>query len=530
VPDQKTTSYVIVTGGVCSSLGKGIAAASLARLLRDGGHRVRNIKCDPYLNVDPGTLRPGEHGEVFVTADGGEGDLDFGTYERFSGVDAVRDDSITAGSCYWSVLGAERRGDLLGSTVQAVPHLTDEILRRVRSAAARGDVVIVELGGTVGDIEVQIFLEAFRQLRAEHPGRVVNIHLTLVPEVGPAREPKTKPTQHSVTELRRHGLSPDILLARSSGPLDDAVLAKLRATCGVPVVLSAPDVDSIYGVPELFAAAGLDVAVAARLGLAHSGRRPGSWSDAAARIGRPDPSWPQVNVALVGKYTGYDTYVSVLEALRHAAAHLSLNVAVETVDADGLDAADPSGVLGRFDAVVVPGGFGLRGLEGKISAAAFCREQDVPYLGLCLGLQVAVIDACRAGGIADAVSAEWQSAGTEVISLMDDQGDVVSAGGTMRLGERPSRLETGSFVAGLYGSGEAVERHRHRYEVNPAAISAAASGGLVVSGRDRDAGMVEFVERPGARFFVATQAHPEFISRPDRPHPLFVGLLAAARS
>jgi CTP synthase len=521
---QPGPSFVVVTGGVCSSLGKGIVAASLGRLLVDGGHAVRNIKMDPYLNVDPGTMRPSEHGEVFVTADGGETDLDFGTYERFTGVEAAKHDSITAGACYWSVLSAERQGHLLGSTVQAVPHITDEIVRRLHVAAVGAGVAITEIGGTVGDIEVQVFLEAVRQLRAVHAGRLVNIHLVLVPDVGPNREPKTKPAQHSVAELRRHGITPDILIVRSHEPLPAALLVKLRTTCGVPVVLGAPDVDSVYDVPAFLATDGLDVAVASLLHLPHTGRRSTAWHTAAVRVSRPDPVWPLVNVALVGKYAGHDTYLSVHEAVKHAAAALSVRAAVTMVDAEQV--ADNPLALEAFDAMIVAGGFGTRGVEGKVAAARYAREHGVPYLGLCLGLQVAVIDAARSNGVGDAVSAEWGTPGTDVVVLMDEQGTVVEAGGTMRLGERHSTVTPGSRTADLYGSTSVTERHRHRYEVAPDIVDTITDAGLHVVGRD-DTGLVEFVERTDGVYFHATQAHPEFSSRPDRPHPLFTGLIAA---
>lgn len=529
MPHRPGPAYVVVTGGVCSSLGKGIVAASLARLLTEGGRSVRNIKMDPYLNVDPGTMRPSEHGEVFVTADGGEGDLDFGTYERYSGVDASRHDSITAGACYWSVLSAERRGDLLGSTVQAVPHITDEILDRLTRAADGADVAIIEIGGTVGDIEIQVFLEAIRQLRSTHVGRVVNIHLTLVPEVGPNMEPKTKPSQHSVAELRRYGLAPDVLIVRSHRLLEDSMLLKLRSTCGVPVVLGAPDVPSIYDVPDVLAAGGLDVAVATLLQLPQSGRQTDSaWYRAARKVAHPDLSWPLVKVALVGKYSGHDTYLSVYEAVAHAAADRMVRAEMTLVDAEQLETGQAS--LDGFGAVIVAGGFGTRGVEGKIAAARWCRERDVPYLGLCLGLQVAVVEAARHAGVTDATSAEWDTVGRTVIVTMDEYGNVVQAGGTMRLGARTATLEPASRTAGLYGTTTVVERHRHRFEVDPGIVATVADSGLHVVGRDHEAGLVEFVERDDVRFFHATQAHPEFGSRPDRPHPLFTGLLQAAAS
>jgi CTP synthase len=519
---------IVITGGVCSSLGKGIVAASLARLLADRSITVRNIKCDPYLNIDPGTMRPAEHGEVFVTDDGAEADLDLGTYERYTGVDARRADSVTAGSCYWSVLNDERRGAMLGSTVQAVPHITDAIKSRICAAAAGVDVGIVEVGGTVGDMEITVFLEAIRQLRAERPGRVVNLHLTLVPAVGPNREPKTKPTQHSVAELRRYGLTPDILLARSDDRLEASVLGKIRATSGVPVVVGVEDQPSPYAVVAGLSHSGLDTSVATLLGLGHVGRRDDRWSVAVERIIQPGADWQHLSVAIVGKYLdGHDTYLSVHEAVRHAAAAHGVVAQTSIVDAEQVE-RDPDSSLARFDAVIVPGGFGDRGVEGKIAATRWCREQQVPFLGICLGLQIAVVEAARASGVDGARSAEWGGDGPAVVVLLDDQGTVVDKGGTMRLGGADARLDPASATARLYGASTVRERHRHRYEVDPAIVEVIDKAGLHPVGVDDERGLVEFVERGDHPYFHATQAHPEFTSRPERPHPLFIGLIEAA--
>lgn len=537
---RMNTRFVVVTGGVCSSLGKGILAASLARLLIDRGNRVRNIKLDPYLNIDPGTLRPSEHGEVFVTDDGVEADLDLGHYERFTDVDACRVSSATAGSIYHTVLTMERGGQMLGSTVQAVPHITDEIIRRLDMAASApladgqgADVVIVEIGGTVGDIEIQIFLEAVRQLRSDPSRNICVVHLVLVPEVGPNRELKTKPAQHSVSELRRHGVSPDVVVARSHTVLNASLLHKLQTACGVPCVVAAPDVASIYQVPANLLESGLDVVVAQQLGLAHVGVPNMLWRQAVTKNPGVAASGV-VRVGLVGKYAkGSDTYLSVEEAVAHAAAFLNVSVELVLVDAATIDPLAPHLALSQFAAIIVPGGFGSRGVEGKVAAAAWCRMMDVPYLGLCLGLQVAVIDACRAAGVVDASSAEWvesadAACGVPVVVLMDEQGAVTGVGGTMRLGGMWADLVPGSKTALLYNSVLVKERHRHRFEVDPMFVPQMVESGLVVAGVDSARGLIEFVERPAHRFFHATQAHPEFLTRPDRPHPLFVGLLQAA--
>lgn len=545
VPVQSCAAPVVfVTGGVCSSLGKGIAAASLARLLGTRGLRVAQMKLDPYLNVDPGVMNPGEHGEVFVTSDGAETDLDLGHYFRLGGVDVDRDCSVTSGRVFSTVLAAERRGDFAGHTVQMVPHIVDEIAGRIDRVAGRDhiDVVVVELGGTVGDMEIVPFLEAIRRVRARPGQRSALVHLALVPEVGPNRELKTKPAQHSVAMLRSAGLVPDVLLARASQRVGAAQIRKLSLLCGLDEsrVLAAPDVASIYLVPASLAAQGFDARVCETLALTVGPANLVTWSSVVETLTAPKSRTVRVGVA--GKYlAGADTYLSVLEALDHAGSNCDVAVRVEWID---MDRAVEEG-HGYFDglgldAVVVPGGFGSRGIAGKIATVRWARERNVPFLGLCLGLQVAVVEFARhVAGIAGAVSTEWDEPGRPVVTLMDAQAEVTELGGTMRLGAYPAVLATGSRVAALYdaagwgtGSGngdvQVEDVHRHRFEVNPAFHGELETAGLVLSGRSPDGRLVEHVEVPGHRFFVATQAHPEFGSRPGAPHPLFAGLLTAA--
>jgi CTP synthase len=528
------TKYVFVTGGVSSSLGKGLTASSLGRLLKCRGLRVTMIKLDPYLNVDPGTMNPFEHGEVFVTHDGGETDLDLGHYERFIDEELRRSSNATTGSIYQAVIRKERRGDYLGKTVQVIPHITDEIKARVRNVASDDvDVVIVEVGGTVGDIEIVPFLEAIRQFRLDL-GRddVCYVHLTLVPYIAPSGEQKTKPTQHSVTELRSRGVDPGVIVCRSDQPISDNVKRKISMLCGVPVegVISAVDAASIYEIPLSLHEEGFDKVVCRLLGIdldAHPIDLSG-WEKVVSQV---TSSERPVRIGVVGKYVNLpDAYLSVGEALRHAGFHHGAKVDIDWIPAERVpDLLDTERML-QLDGIVIPGGFGERGIEGKIAAARFARERDVPCLGLCLGLQVMVIEVARhLAGLDAANSREFDGMTPyPVIDLMDDQHNVVDKGGTMRLGTYPAVLVPGSRVAEAYGTTTVSERHRHRYEVNPRFRARLEAAGLRCSGTSADDVLVEFVELPEHPFWIGTQAHPEFKSRPDRAHPLFRELLAAA--
>jgi CTP synthase len=526
---------VVVTGGVVSSLGKGIAAASLGLLLKSRGLRVTIQKLDPYLNVDPGTMSPFQHGEVFVTDDGAETDLDLGHYERFTGASVTRSHNVTAGQIYDSILSRERRGDYLGRTVQVIPHVTDEIKRRILGLglATQADVHIVEIGGTVGDIESLPFLEAVRQLKLEHRREVVFVHVTLVPFIKAAGEVKTKPTQHSVKELREIGIQADILLCRSEQPLDSDVREKIALFCNVPTeaVIAATDVRSIYEVPEVFHAGGLDDLVVSMLGLPDKGVMPAdltAWQAFTQRVTKPNR---QCEVALVGKYTHVrDAYKSVSEALVHAGAANDARVRVRWVESSDLEAKDPAALLGDVDGILVPGGFGERGIEGKIRAVRFARESSVPYLGLCLGMQVATVEFARhVVGWADANSSEFDpSSEHKVIDLLADQANVVEKGGTMRLGAYKCALRNGSLAQRAYGKSEVEERHRHRYELNNKYAQQLTSRGLVMSGKCVGRELVEIVELPDHPWFLAVQFHPELKSRPQDPHPLFRDFIRAA--
>jgi CTP synthase len=529
------TKFVFVTGGVSSSLGKGLTASSLGRLLKCRGLRVTMIKLDPYINVDPGTMNPFEHGEVFVTEDGGETDLDLGHYERFIDENLHRDSNATTGSIYSSVIAKERRGDYLGKTVQVIPHVTDEIKERVQRLAAddRFDVVIVEIGGTVGDIEIVPFLEAVRQFRHD-VGRdnVCYVHLTLVPFLAPSGEQKTKPTQHSVTELRSRGIQPDVIVCRSDQPISDGLKRKISLLCDVPIdaVISAVDAPSIYDIPIVLHDEGLDRVVCKTLAIddeTHPVDLSG-WERVAAQVAAAQRP---VRIGVVGKYVNLpDAYLSVVEALRHAGFHHGAKVEVEWIQAETVPDLLAAERLSHLDGMVIPGGFGERGIEGKVAAATYARERQIPCLGLCLGLQVMVIDVARhLAALPGANSREFDSfTPYPVIDLMDDQQNVVDMGGTMRLGSYVAQLLAGSQVGEAYGTPAVSERHRHRYEVNPRFRPALEAAGLVCSGTSPDEKLVEFVELPGHPFWVGTQAHPEFKSRPDRPHPLFRELVAAA--
>jgi CTP synthase len=528
------SKFVFVTGGVSSSLGKGLTASSLGRLLKARGLRVTMCKLDPYINVDPGTMNPFEHGEVFVTDDGGETDLDLGHYERFIDENLHRDSNTTTGQIYSSVIAKERRGDYLGKTVQVIPHITDEIKERVRRLGREDiDVVIVEVGGTVGDIEIVPFLEAIRQFRRE-VGRdnVCYLHLTLVPFLPTAGEHKTKPTQHSVTELRSRGIQPDVIVCRSERPFPESLKRKISLLCDVApeAVVSAIDASSIYEIPMVLHEEGLDEIVCRLLQL-NGPDRAIDLSGWQAVLSRIEAARDSVRIGVIGKYVNLpDAYLSVVEALRHAGFGLGAKVEIEWVQAEEVTGMLAGARLDALDGIVIPGGFGERGVEGKITAAGYAREHELPCLGLCLGLHAMVVDFARnVVGLAGANSREVDPTTPHaVIDLMNDQASVVDKGGTMRLGAYVARLVPGSQVAELYGEETVSERHRHRYEVNPRYRGRLEQAGLRCSGvESKDDRLVEFIELPGHRFWVATQAHPEFKSRPDRPHPLFRGLVAA---
>ncbi|MEY2569536.1 MAG: synthase [Actinomycetota bacterium] len=528
------TKHIFVTGGVTSSLGKGLTASALGRLLKCRGLRVTMQKLDPYLNVDPGTLNPIEHGEVFVTDDSGETDLDLGHYERFIDESLTRDSNATTGSIYSSVIAKERRGDFLGKTVQVIPHITNEIKDRIlRLASDDIDVVITEVGGTVGDIEILPFLEAIRQFRND-VGRdnVCYIHLTLVPYIGPSGEQKTKPTQHSVTDLRSRGIQPDIIVCRSAAPLTEGLKRKISNLCDVPLeaVVSAVDARNIYEIPLVLHDEGLDSYVCQLLRF-DGGEHEADLSDWQRLVNRIDGATKPVKIGVVGKYVDLpDAYLSVAEALRHAGFHNDARVEIDWIHAEEVGGLLAEGRLRDLDGIVIPGGFGERALEGKIAAANYTREQGVPCLGLCLGLQMMVVEYARnVAGLDGASSRELNpNAPHLVVDLMDEQRDVVDMGGTMRLGLYPARLVPGSIVEKAYGDELVYERHRHRLEVNPKYRHRLEETGLLCSGTSPDDRLVEFIELPGHPFWVGTQAHPEFRSRPDRPHPLFFEFVGAA--
>ncbi len=525
--------YIFVTGGVVSSLGKGITAASLGRILTDRGLNVVNQKLDPYINVDPGTMNPYQHGEVFVTDDGGETDLDLGHYERFTGVNLRRDASVSSGSIFQAVINKERRGDYLGATVQVIPHITNEIKSRVRKLGEREqvDVVICEIGGTVGDIEGLPFLEAIRQFgRDVGPENVCYIHVTLVPFIAAAEELKTKPTQHSVAELRSRGIHPDIIVARSDRPIDDAIRSKISLFCDVKseAVINALDAEDIYEVPLAMEAAGLDRIALQVLGLEAP---PPDLSEWAAMVERLQSATKEVTVGLVGKYVGlHDAYLSVAEALKHGAIENDVRVNIQWIQSDEVSGMVGETLLADLDGILVPGGFGGRGVEGKVEAIRFARERNIPFLGICLGLQCAVIEYARnVMGLAQANSTEFAPTSPDpVIALMEDQEGLSDKGGTMRLGLYPAKLAEGSLARELYGEEVVYDRHRHRLEVNNRYREQLEAAGMSLSGLSPDRNLVEFIELPDHPFFIATQAHPELGSRPSLPHPLFKGFMEAA--
>ena len=523
--------HIFVTGGVASSLGKGLTGSSLGRLLKMRGLRVTMQKLDPYINIDPGTMNPFEHGEVFVTDDGGETDLDLGHYERFIDEPLSRNSNATTGSIYQAVLAAERRGDYLGKTVQVIPHITDEIKRRIKRLATDDvDVVITEVGGTVGDIEILPFLEAIRQFRKE-VGRdnVCYVHVTLVPFIGPSGEQKTKPTQHSVTELRSRGIQPDVIVCRSEEPLSLNLKRKISNLCDVDerAVVNAADARNIYELPLILHDEGLDVVVCEVLKIdAPLDMSP--WEKVVANV---EAAQTPVKIGLIGKYVDLqDAYLSVAESLRHAGFQHGAKVEIDWIQAEEVEGLLAAGRLADLDGMVIPGGFGTRGIEGKIAAAQYSREELLPCLGLCLGMQVMTIEFARhVLGMADANSTEFDTTTHyPVIDLMVAQRDISDKGGTMRLGAYYAVLTPGSKVHQAYGEAVVSERHRHRYEFNSNYRNRFEASGFLCSGTSPDKRLVEFIELVDHPFWVGTQAHPEFKSRPDRAHPLFRDLIAAA--
>jgi len=531
---QHTTKFIFVTGGVVSSLGKGIAAASLGRLLVARGLRVTMMKFDPYLNVDPGTMSPFQHGEVYVTDDGAETDLDLGHYERFIDRSLSQANNVTTGRIYLNVITKERRGEYLGSTVQVIPHITDEIKSAMRRVAPENDVVIVEIGGTVGDIESQPFLEAIRQFRHD-VGRenAIFVHLTLIPYIAAAGELKTKPTQHSVRELMEIGIQPDILIVRTERPVSDEIKRKIALFCNVEfgAVIESPDVSTIYEIPLAFREQGLDDKVLQKFGMERPAPDLAQWKDLVQRIVAPSE---RVKIAVVGKYTDFvDSYKSVQEALIHGGIANDVGVDINWISSDNfIDARAAADILGRHDGLLVPGGFGVRGVEGMVDAIQHAREHAVPFFGICLGMQTAIIEFARnVCGLDDSHSSEFSpECDNPVISLMESQQHVTDMGGTMRLGAYPCRLARGSRAAEVYGVAEVSERHRHRYEVSNAYRDLFVQHGLRLSGLSPDGQLVEMIELPDHPWFVGCQFHPELQSRPTRPHPLFAGFIAAAAS
>ena len=532
------TKHVFVTGGVVSSLGKGITAASLGRLLKSRGYKVMMQKADPYLNVDPGTMSPFQHGEVFVTQDGKETDLDLGHYERFIDENLTRTSNFTTGLIYQSLIARERAGDFLGGTVQVVPHVTNAIRDKFRMIEEHtdADVVITELGGTIGDIEGQPFVEAMRQFRNEKgPADVCFIHVSLVPYISAAHEVKTKPTQHSVKELRSLGIQPDFIVCRSDHEVDEAIRAKVANFCDVPAdhVFENSDCPSIYDVPMHLAEQGFDVEVCERLGLDPGELNIGRWTAFTRAMHAADAQTDTVRIAVVGKYTQLpDAYLSIIEALHHSGVYFGRHVDVQLVDGENLTADDVEQVLGSADGILVPGGFGVRGLEGKILAAERARTRKVPFLGICLGMQVAVCEFARhVAGMPGASSTEFvPDCEYPVIDLMPDQEDVTDMGGTMRLGAYPCKVAPDTLAHEAYGEDLVYERHRHRYEVNNAYRDELRQAGLTISGVSPDDRLVEMVELPEDvhPWFVAAQFHPEFRSRPTHPQPLFREFVRAA--
>ena len=522
------TKYIFVTGGVVSGLGKGITSASLGNLLKSRGLSVVNQKLDPYINVDPDTMNPFQHGEVFVTEDGATTDLDLGHYERFTGVNLRKDANVTTGSIYRKVIERERKGDYLGATVQVIPHITDEIKRRIKGISNNVDVQITEIGGTVGDIEILPYLEAARQIRKElGQENVMFIHVTLVPFIGPSTELKTKPTQHSVSMLRGYGISPDIIVMRSDRGLDEDIKNKVSLFCDVSYenIINAPDLDDIYDVPLKMHSEGLDIAVDKRLNLNNEKPKLENWKK---MLNLKNEAKEDVKIAILGKYFGLpDSYMSVVESLKHACLQNKVNLDLHWIDADSYDVED----IANLNGVVVPGGFGVRGIEGKISAIQYLRENKIPFLGICLGLQCAVIEFARnVCGISEANSAEFsQNTKDFAIDLLPNQDlDKDDVGASMRLGTYPCKITKDTITSEIYNDEVIYERHRHRYEVNNKYRDVLEKNGLVFSGLSPDNNLVEMIELTDHPFFVASQFHPEFKSRPWEPAPMFNKFIQSA--
>ncbi len=527
------TKYIFVTGGVVSGLGKGITAASLGRLLKCRGLKVAAQKLDPYINVDPGTMSPYQHGEVYVTEDGAEADLDLGHYERFIDEDLNKYSNLTTGKVYWNVLNKERRGEYLGQTVQVIPHITQEIKAFIYSVGRKtgADVVITEIGGTTGDIESQPFLEAARQVSLEQgTGNALFIHVTLVPFLSGSDEHKTKPTQHSVKELQGMGISPNIIVLRCDRPLEPEIFRKIAMFCNVKpdCVIENRTLPILYEAPLMLEARDFSLIVCRELGLWTRAPELAEWRGMVHRIKSLDR---QVTIGLVGKYVQlHDAYLSVAEALRHGGYACGAAVSIRWIDSETLNDENAAEILSGCGGIIVPGGFGDRGIEGMISAARYARENNLPYLGICLGMQIAVIEFARhICGLEDANSGEFNAdSGNKVIDFLPDQNDNIDKGGSLRLGAYPCRIKAGSLMNRCYGRDEIRERHRHRYEFNNAYRAQLATGGMSLCGTSPDGHIVEAVELPENDFFIGVQFHPEFKSRPNKPHPLFLGLVSAA--
>ena len=532
---NKIVKYIFVTGGVVSGLGKGIVMASLGRLLKERGLKIAAQKLDPYINIDPGTMSPYQHGEVFVTEDGAETDLDLGHYERFIDENLNKYSNLTTGKVFWNVLNKERAGHYLGETVQTIPHITGEIKSFIYAVGEKtdADVVMTEIGGTIGDIESQPFIEAIRQVsREKGRSNCLFIHVTLVPYIASSGEQKTKPSQHSVKELRSMGISPDIVITRCDTPLDEATRQKLALFCDVKSdsVIESLTVKNIYEAPLMFEKMNLSEVVCRELGLWSPKPDLSNWAEMCFRIGKAKE---EIEIALVGKYVKMrDAYLSVAEALRHGGYANDVKVNIRWVEAEEVTKESAEELLASANGILVPGGFGDRGIEGKIAAASYARKNNIPYLGICLGMQTAVIEFARSElGFSDAASAEFDAGSShKVIDLMPDQRGVISKGGTMRLGAYPCRLKEGSSLLKIYGKELIHERHRHRYEFNNAFRDDFENRGMTISGTSPDGRLVEAVEIPSLKFFVGVQFHPEFKSRPNIPHPLFREFIKAAKA